>query len=183
MRPPNRYCNECGERLPYAAASCHRCGRDRYGASSRRSRIPLRHWLLGLTVAALIAVGLYAQNRVVVAENYAAFAAEWLPTAASSFAPAETEEGAFYFCIRRVAKQLDSPGSVETFPSQSDATTTRIEESMYRVRGFVDQARQDGREVRRHFTCTAAYARGHWQLHELALDEKTEEEVRGLARN
>lgn len=120
----------------------------------------------------LVAIAAGVRNAPLLADWYAGFAAENLWAGASSFAVAETESGAYFFCARQVAKRMDSDYSVETFPGLSDGELQSLGDGRYRVESFVDEAREDGTRVRYAFVCSVAFERGRWTLEELDLTER-----------
>lgn len=112
-----------------------------------------------------------------VADWYAGFAAQHLPTGLSRFAPIPTDPGALYYCARRVVKQMREEGSVATFAGPEQALTDSLGDGRYQVRSFVDEAREDGAQIRHGFVCTVKHERGQWQLEDLAMENHTAEEA------
>jgi hypothetical protein len=133
-----------------------------------------RRGLWTAAFAVLLVVGLqYAwRNAPLLADWYAGFAAQNLPETASSFAPTHTDDGAYFFCARQVAKRMPGEFSVETFAATNDTETTELGEGKYRISSFVDETREDGRRVRYTFVCTVSYERGRWTLDQLDLNER-----------
>lgn len=172
MINPKRICPHCGERVPYAASRCSHCRRECRTPERSRGvrRALLRSATLLVVLIALVGAGLFARNRSLVAAKYAAFAARYLPAGMSAVAPVDTGEGAFYYCLRCVARKIDSSGSVEFFPARDDGDIAELGEGRYEVQSFVDEAREDGATVRRGFSCIARYDSGRWMLEELALE-------------
>ena len=126
-----------------------------------------------VTVALLGAgAGLGYGNATRIADWYADFAARNLPASASSFAPSETEAGAYFYCARQVARRMNGEYSIETFPSQQEGELRSLGEGRYQIESFVDEAREDGRRIRYEFLCRVAYERGRWVLEELDLSER-----------
>ena len=170
---PRRRCPECERRLPYAGRRCIHCEwsvRAEGTYASPRGRGSWRAVVVGAVLLAATAAGV--RNAPLLADWYAGFAAENLWAGASSFAPAETESGAYFFCARQVAKRLNSDYSVETFPSASEGELRSLGDGRYRVESFVDEAREDGTGVRYAFVCSVAFERGRWNLEELNLTER-----------
>jgi hypothetical protein len=130
--------------------------------------------LWSVVAAALLLLGIrYGyRNATLIADWYANFAAQNLPVPASSFAPRDTEAGAFFFCARQVARRMDGKFSVETFPSQQDSDLTVLGDGRYQVNSFVDETREDGSRVRYEFVCSVTFARGRWALDRLDLTER-----------
>lgn len=170
-------CPHCDRYLPYAGRRCVHCGwsvRDvgleaGAGVAWWRKR---RLW--GIVAAGLLLIGIqYAyRNAPLLADWYASFAAENLPAAASSFAPTETEAGAFFYCARQVSRRMNGEFSVETFPSQQESQLISLGGGKYQVESFVDEAREDGRQIRYTFVCTVAFNGGRWVLEKLDLTER-----------
>ena len=126
--------------------------------------------LVALMLATVVGYGY--RNAPLLADWYAGFAADNLPEAASSFAPTETETGAYFYCARQVAKRMRGQFSVETFPSQDESQTRELGTGKYQVESYVDEARADGQRVRYTFVCTVNYDRGRWVLEKLDLSER-----------
>lgn len=170
---PRRICPQCERRLPYAGRRCGHCGwaagepvdaEVARGTSRRKKAV----WFL---VALLIGAGagiatLRSQD---MADWYAGFAAQHLPSDLSSFAPVDTERGAFFFCARQVAREMEGKFSVETFPSIAESEMEVLGEGRYRIRAWVDEARADGQRVRHEFDCTVKYGAGRWEMEKLEL--------------
>jgi hypothetical protein len=170
---PKRSCPSCNRRLPYAARRCLHCqwslragraGEDG-GSLLKRGRV----WMLVLLLAALVGGGAAYRNADSIAFWYANFAARHLPSSLSSFAPTDTDAGAFFFCARQVARSMDGEFSVETFPSLDQSRSVTLGERRYQIRSFVDEAREDGARIRHSFVCTVQYARGRWVLEDLKM--------------
>lgn len=167
-------CPRCHQTLPFAARRCRKCrwipaeGEPPIRGISPRSR--RRFWAATLLATVLVGVGLGYLYVESLASRYAGFAARYLPSAASALAPTRTDEGAFYFCIRQVSKEMDGEFSVETFPSLQQSDTVALAGGYYRIRSFVDETRATGERVRHAFTCTVRFERGRWMLEELALE-------------
>jgi hypothetical protein len=167
-----RACPHCARRLPFAGRRCIHCdwcvdSEHTAGAGIawyRRTRV----WAGALTVAALFTGQFAARNSERVADWYAGFAARFLPEAASSFAPSDTEPGAFFYCARQVSKKMDGEFSVETF-DEAGSRTVPLGEGRYRIESVVDQARQSGEQVRHDFSCTVRFTGGRWMLEELKV--------------
>lgn len=170
-------CPHCDRTLPYAGRRCVRCG-----WSVRETTLQpgggVRWWrrrgvLAAVSAAILLAVGgIGYRNAPLLAEWYADFAASSLPAGASSFAPTETEAGAYFYCARQVARRMDGQFSVETFPSPQEGDLQSLGQGRYRIASFVDETRSDGRRVRYSFVCSVAFERGRWVLEELDLRER-----------
>lgn len=171
---PGRNCPNCARRLPYAGRRCVHCHwtvrwSDAAGdavALWRRGRV----WGVALTVMLLLAVNFAYRNAAALADWYAAFAAQHLSESASSLAPTGSEDGAFFFCARQVAKRMPGDFSVETF-SKAEGHKERLGDGRYRIRSSVEEARLTGDNVRHQFTCTVRFLRGRWVLEELSLRE------------
>src|SRR5688572_10708659 len=97
-----RSCPHCARRLPYAGRRCIPCGwtvdsadfaQGAVVASWRRART----WAVALTLAAAVTAQFAYRNATDLADWYASFAARFLPDGASSFAPVETEPGAYFY--------------------------------------------------------------------------------------
>lgn len=170
-------CPHCDRRLPYAGRRCVHCGWSVLEADFapgegvawwRRRAL----WIAVTGTVLLAGVGIGYRNAPRLADWYASFAAQNLPESASSFAPAETAAGAFFYCARQVAKEMDGDFSVETFPSQEDSELVALGGGRYRIASFVDETRQDGTRVRYEFVCSVAYESGRWVLEDLDLAER-----------
>lgn len=167
---PNRTCPRCARRLPYAGRRCIHCD-WKVGDPGREPR-GLRTQVVRMLVVVLLAtgaVGLAYRHAPTLADWYAGFAAQYLPDAASSFGPAATEAGAFFYCARQVSRRMEGEFSVETFPSRESARTTELGVGRFQFVSYVDEARLDGSRVRYQFTCTVHFERGRWVLQELEL--------------
>jgi hypothetical protein len=172
---PKRTCPSCLNRLPYAGRRCIRCGwTHQQGWSPEQVRAGTRRrWIVWSTILLLIVAGgssLLVRNAPALADWYAGFAAERLTQQFSSFAPVATNAGAYFFCARQVARQMDGDYSVETFPSPAESTMETLGDQRYRIVSFVDQAREGGERVRHEFTCTVRRDRGRWMMEELELE-------------
>jgi len=174
-----RSCPSCRKRLPYAARRCLHCGwtmaegnRMPHATSGWRRRQLFWGGVFVLLMAGTASVAL--RNAEGIADWYAGFAAEHLAQPFSSWAPHETDRGAFFYCARMVARQMDGEFSVETFQA-SAATTQAVGNRRYRVISFVEQARADGERVRHDFTCEVRFDRGRWVLENLALEPYPDE--------
>lgn len=170
-------CPHCNRMLPYAGRRCVHCGwsvRDVGLAEGAGVAWWRRRRLWTTVVAAVLLLGIqYAyRNAPMLADWYAGFAAENLPATASSFAPTETEAGAFFYCARVVARRMNGAYSVETFPSQEESELTALGNGKYRVESFVDETREDGQRVRYTFVCNASFAHGRWVLDRLDLTQR-----------
>lgn len=181
---PRNRCPHCERSLPYAGRRCLHCGWSVRKASLepgegvawwRRRRL----WTAIVAGTLLVGVGLAYRNAPELADWYASFAAENLPAGASSFAPVDTDSGAFFYCARQVARRMNGEFSVETFASPDDSELTQLGEGRYRIESFVDETREDGRRVRYSFVCRVAFERGRWILEDLDLSPRfaTEEGV------
>jgi hypothetical protein len=185
-----RRCPHCDRRLPYAGRRCIHCGWS-VGASALAEGEGISWWrgrrFWSVVAAALLLLGIQFgyRNSTLLADWYANFAAQNLPVPASSFAPTDTEAGAFFFCARQVARRMDGKFSVETFPSQQESDLTALGGGRYQVHSFVDETREDGSRVRYEFVCSVTFARGRWALDQLDLTERfatTSTESPALAR-
>lgn len=166
-------CPQCQRRFPYAARRCVHCGWQlgapvdpgvARGVARRRTLV----WFV--VVAALVAGGSVAALRAPqVSDWYADFAAQHLPEPLSSFAVTATDAGAFFYCARQVAREMEGEFSVETFPSPSDSQSEYLGGSRYRITAHVDEARVDGTNVKHEFSCTVRLEAGRWKLEELVL--------------
>lgn len=170
-----RRCKHCDHRLPYAAHRCRRCGWDRDAAvdparAQARATRRLRVWAV-LAFLFAFGGGVAYLNAPVIADWYAGFAARHLPGAMSSWAPTETEQGAFFYCARQVARKMDGDFSVETFAAPDESRTEPLREGGYRIVSWVDEARADGARVRHAFACTVHYEKGRWALDDLQLEQ------------
>ncbi|HET7321389.1 MAG TPA: hypothetical protein VFI96_02765, partial [Longimicrobiaceae bacterium] len=124
-------------------------------------------------VALLLAVGGYLyENANDVADWYATFAWQHLPAGASSFAPAPSGSGAYFYCARQVVKQMKGELAVQTFPAPEEGETVALGNSRYRIRAYVDQADRAGDRARFDFTCSVRYDGGRWVLEELELEPR-----------
>ena len=170
---PRKRCPECERKLPYAGRRCIHCEwsvREGDAGAPPRGRGRWRAAVAGAVLLAATAAGV--RNAPMLADWYAGFAAENLWAGASSFAPAETEAGAYFYCARQVAKRMNSDYSVETFPSPAEGELRSLGDGRYRVESFVDEAREDGTRVRYGFVCSVAFEAGRWTLEELNLTER-----------
>lgn len=173
---PRKRCPHCERTLPYAARRCVHCGWSMRAAMSpgggarwwRRRSL----WGTVIVAALLPGLGIGYRNAPRLADWYATFAAEPLPSAASSFAPAETEAGAYFYCVRQVARRMEGTFSVETFPGPEQSELITLADGRYRIASFVDETREDGRRVRYEFVCQVAFQRGRWLLERLDLSER-----------
>lgn len=170
-------CPHCERRLPYAGRRCVHCGWSVREAGLgpgegvawwRRRGL----WITVTTVLLLVGVGLGYRNAPQLADWYASFAAQNLPAGASSFAPAETQSGAFFYCARQVSRRMNGAFSIETFPSQEESELVSLGDGRYRIESFVDETREDGSRVRYAFVCSVAYEAGRWVLEDLDLRER-----------
>ena len=169
---PKRSCPRCNRRLPYAARRCIHCEwshREEEAREPQSLQSRGRAWLLVLALAALVGGGMAYRNADSLAYWYADFAARHLPSSLSSWAPVDTDAGAFFYCARQVARRMDGEFSVETFPSLDQSRSVTLGEGRYRIASFVEEAREDGDRVRHEFVCTVQYARGRWVLEDLEL--------------
>ena len=112
------------------------------------------------------------RNAPLLADWYTGYAVENLWAGASSLASADSEEEAYFFCARQVAKRMDRDYSVETFPGAADGELRALGGGRYRVESFVDEAREDGTRVRYSFVCSVTFQEGRWTLEELDLSER-----------
>ena len=116
----------------------------------------------------LVAAGTAYRKAGVIADWYASFAAEHLPPAASSFAPASTSTGAFFYCARQVARRMGEL-SVETFPSQEESRLIGLGPDSYRIESSVEQSKSGGGHTRIGFVCTTHFDHGRWVLDKLEM--------------
>jgi hypothetical protein len=170
-------CPHCDRRLPYAGRRCVHCSwsvREEGLAPGEGIAWWRRRGLWAVIMGALLltGAGLGYRNAPQLADWYANFAAENLPASASSFAPTESEAGAFFYCARQVARRMNGQFSVETFPSQQESELRSLGAGRYRVESFVDETREDGSRVRYVFVCSVTYDRGRWVLEQLDLNER-----------
>jgi hypothetical protein len=169
-----RSCPECRRRLPYAAQRCAECGWLRRNGIPGQQAPAWSRIAIGLATLAILAFSaVWYSDRYLPAlgDWYAGFAARSLPSSLSRFAPTDTDRGAFHFCARSVAKQMDSAASIATFASEQESRTTLLDDGLYRVESFMEESREDG-ELRRHdFACTVRFLRGQWVLEGLATAE------------
>lgn len=174
---PNRSCPHCARRLPYAGRRCIHCGWTIDSAHLERGAGVVwwrraRTWAVALTLAAAV-VGQFAyRNATELADWYASFAARFLPEGASSFAPVESEPGAFFYCARQVSRKMPGEHSVETFDADGSRTVP-LGSGRYRVESAVDQDRRSGERVRHAFVCTVRFEAGRWVLEELEVAAKS----------
>ena len=171
-----RSCPDCARRLPYAGRRCIHCGWTvRSGGTGRAST--LRRRGLAATVIflalGLVAAGAAVRNAPRLADWYAGFAAQHLPPTASSYAPASTATGAFFYCARQVARRMGGL-SIETFPSQEESRLVEIGTDSYRIESSVEQSRADGGSIRVAFVCTTHFDRGRWVLDDLTVPAMAE---------
>ena len=172
---PKRSCPHCARRLPYAGRRCIHCGWTTGAADFARGAGVVwwrraRTWAVAITIAGAVTAQFAYRNATDLADWYAGFAARFLPEGASSFAPADTEPGAYFYCARQVSKKMEGEFSVETFDA-AGSRTVPLGEGRYRIESAVDQARRSGERVRHDFTCTVRYESGRWVLEELTLEE------------
>src|SRR5690606_2702585 len=146
-------CPHCDRNLPYAGRRCVHCGwsireddlEPGKGISWWRRRTL---WIAATAGLIFVGVGLGYRNAPLIADWYAGFAAENLPASASSFAPTETEAGAFFYCARQVARRMNGEYSVETFAAPKESQLVSLGDGRYRIESYVDEAREDGQRVR-----------------------------------
>lgn len=169
-----RSCQQCAQRLPYAAHRCGRCGWSRDVAvdpAHARAREARRRRAWALTAFFLAFGGGMAYLKApVIADWYAGFAARHLPGAMSSWAPAHTDQGAFFFCARQVARKMDGSFSVETFAAPTEGYTESLSDGRTRIVSWVDEARENGVRARHAFACIVTFERGRWILDDLRLE-------------
>lgn len=170
---PKRSCPRCNRRLPYAGRRCVHCQwSQRDGepvAASRSFWSRGRVWVLVLLLVGMAGGSVAYRNADDIAFWYASFAAWHLPSSLSSFAPTDSDTGAFFFCARQVSRRMDGHFSVETFPSLSQGQAQRLGDGRYQIQSFVDEMREGGGRVRHDFRCTVQYSRGRWVLEDLDL--------------
>lgn len=171
---PKHSCPRCHRPLPFAARSCGHCDwisaegeRATRGLAARSRR---RFWVATLLALLVTGTGIGYVYMDGIASRYAAFAARYLPAGASALAPTDTDEGAFYYCIRSVAKEMDEEASVQTFPARVESNAVTLDGGAYQIRSYVDEARESGERVRHNFTCTVRFAKGRWMLEDLAIE-------------
>jgi hypothetical protein len=167
-------CDRCGNRIRIRSFRCRHCNRKDPSLQSLSPRSTVRRRVgfgIGITLGlvALLFIGQRMIEPTTIADWYAEFAIQHLPRHFSNFAPAETPSGAFYFCIRRVVKDALQPESVATFPSSTPENTVLLGEQRYQVSTHVIEDQMDGERVRKLFTCTTRYERGHWVLEGLSV--------------
>ncbi|HEX6071301.1 MAG TPA: hypothetical protein VFZ18_15820 [Longimicrobiaceae bacterium] len=171
-------CPHCARKMPYAGRRCVHCGWSVLRQQGLDEGKGVAWWrrrgLWSVMVAGLLLVGIHYgyRNAPLLADWYASFAAENLPAGASSLAPTDTEDGAYFYCARQVSKRMRGDYSVETFPSQQESELTRLGDGKYQVESFVDETRLDGQRVRYSFVCTAAFDGGRWTLEKLDITER-----------
>lgn len=172
-----RTCPRCSRRLPYAARRCLQC--DWTHAEGEAPARGTSFWTrariqaLILLLAGMIGGGLAYRNADSLAFWYAGFAARYLPPALSSFAPTDTDAGAFFYCARQVARRMDGEFSVETFPTLEQSRAVTLDDGRYRIESFVDETRENGARVRHAFVCTVHLVRGRWVLDDLEFSSST----------
>lgn len=171
-------CGRCGGRLRFRSNHCRHCGHveEGGGAGGGWFRVLGYGFSIAFALTALLFLGPRVIDSSAIADWYAEMAIQHLPRQFSSFAPAETADGAFYFCIRRVVKDAMEATSVATFPSASDESTTELGEGRYRVRSMVHEDRASGERVTRQFTCVTRYERALWVLEDLSIGEYAQAE-------
>jgi hypothetical protein len=175
---PNRSCPHCARRLPYAGRRCIHCGWTVGSADFEQGAGVVwwrraRTWAVALALMSAVAAQFAYRNANDLADWYAGFAARFLPDGASSFAPTDTEPGAFFYCARQVSKKMDGEFSVETFDA-AGSTTVPLGGGRYRIESAVEQASQSGQQVRHGFVCTVRFEGGRWVLEELKVDRFAE---------
>ena len=131
----------------------------------RRGRV----WAVAGTIFALVGAQFAHRNAAELADWYADVSMRFLPSATSSLAPADTDNGAFVYCARQVARKMEGKSSVETFGG-SDTRTVVLGAGRYRIESVVDEARVGGQQVRHDFTCTVRLEEGRWVLEELQVE-------------
>ena len=119
----------------------------------------------------LLAAGLAYRNATGLADWYAAFAARYLPEGASSFAPASTPRGAYFYCARQVSRRMHDHHGVETYPGEDVARTVSLGDGPLPHRSFVDEARATASQRRYDFVCTVHFDAGRWVLEELQVQQ------------
>jgi hypothetical protein len=165
-------CPTCARRLPYAARRCVHCGWNAALAGEvvpARPRPGRRFYLALCLLLGLGAAGLAYRNAGAISDWYASFAAYHLPAGASSFSPAETPTGAYFYCARQVARRVGGRFSVETFASEQESRTQDLGGGRYRVESSLSEAAEDGATRTVEFTCTAHFDAGRWALDELKV--------------
>ncbi|CAN5794461.1 hypothetical protein BH23GEM6_BH23GEM6_01970 [soil metagenome] len=170
---PNRTCPSCLKRLPYAGRRCVHCGwTPQSGVDQDLRRASRRRQTLLAAIFMIFLVGggsMLIRNAPALADWYAGFAAERLAQPFSSLAPVRSESGAYFYCARQVARQMDGDFSVETFPAPDESKTMALGAQRYLIVSYVDQARDDGNHVRHDFSCTVRYDKGRWVLEKLEM--------------
>lgn len=166
-------CPQCQRRLPYAARRCSHCGwmsgaeidpGIARGVARRRTAV----WFV-VAVALLGGASAAALQAPQVSDWYADFAARHLPEPLSSFAFTATDVGAFFYCVRQVAREMDEELSVETFRSPAESDSDDLGGGRYRVTARFDAVRADGSAIQHEFSCTARLEAGRWRLEALEL--------------
>jgi|GEM_PF-3246023 len=178
---PHRTCPSCLKRLPYAGRRCIHCGwTRRSGVDQELRRATRRRQILFATIFMIFLVGggsVLIRNAPALADWYAGFAAERLAQPFSSVAPVRTQSGAYFYCARQVARQMEGEFSVETFPALDEGTLIALGDQRYRIVSYVDQARGDGERVRHDFVCTVRHVKGRWVLEELEMEQYADTRV------
>ena len=172
---PKQSCQQCDHRLPYAAHRCPRCGWERgvqVDPARARARAARRRRAWAATGFFLaFGSGMAYFNAPVIADWYAGFAARHLPGAMSSWAPAPTDQGAFFFCARQVSRKMDGDFSVETFAAPAESFAESLDDGRYRIVSWVEEAPESGSAVRHAFACTVRFERGRWALDDLRMEQ------------
>jgi hypothetical protein len=170
-----RTCPGCLKRLPYAGRRCRLCGWTHSAGADPHSvrRAVQRRLALWSTLAVLFLVGTASfilRNAEGIADWYAGFAAEHLAQPFSSFAPRATDDGAFFYCARLVARQIEGDFAVQTFPAPREGSARLVGDRRYEIISFVENSPDGGDLERRDFSCTVRYERGRWVLEKLELE-------------
>jgi hypothetical protein len=118
----------------------------------------------------LLLVGKLLVTSETVIEWYAEFAFHNLPAMFTSVGPGESERGAYFFCVKSVAREVRSAESVTTFSSITESELRFIPERTYQVHSSFDQSFEEGPTVVREFHCQARYDRGKWVLDTLDVE-------------
>jgi hypothetical protein len=135
-------------------------------ASRRRQLIVAAIFMIFLVGGGSVLV----RNAPALADWYAGFAAERLAQPFTSIAPLKTESGAYFYCVRQVARQMEGDFSVETFPAPDESKTVVLGDQRYLIVSYVDQMRDDGDQVRHDFACTVRHVKGRWVLEKLEME-------------
>jgi hypothetical protein len=165
-RRPN-CCPRCSQRVPNATERCLRCGahptdidlwRRRRDTARRTTAVVVAL----LSVLALLAIGYSDRYLPAVSEWYTRMAIQYLPDPAARLLVGPDSRLAYHACARSVVRRVEAKTSVVTFGRQDLASAVALGEGRYRIRSYLDEAREDGAMQRRAFSCTVRLEGSRW---------------------